>query len=143
MIFTVPWTQALALQDNELNESHRGLLEKLNNLLHVIPSKDRTRVLMAFSALTAETRAHFAVEEDLMRETGYPGLAKHCENHQRLLQGLSELRLALSTAQNFANTAGSFAVLERWFVPHLTHDDKELGDFLAARTPPSRAVDGG
>jgi hemerythrin len=138
--FTLPWTQALALQANDLNASHRGLLDKLNALLIAIPSKDQTRVLMAFSALTAEAQAHFAVEEEQMREAGYPDLAKHREHHQRLLQGLAELRFTVSAAQNFKDTEGPFVFLERWFVPHLTHDDKKLADFLAARTPPSPTV---
>ena len=138
--FTLPWTQALALQANDVNESHRGLLDKVNALLIAISSKDQTRVLMAFSVLTAEAQAHFAVEEELMRAAGYPGLAEHRERHQRLLQGLAELRFTVSAAQNFPEGGGPLIFLERWFVPHLTHDDKNLADFLATRTPLSPAV---
>ena len=141
--FTRPWTQALSLQGDDLDKSHHGLLDKLNALVRAIPSKDQTRVMMAFAALTAEAKAHFAVEEELMREAAYPDLAKHAEHHQRLLQGLAELRLTVSAAQHFPDSVGPLLYLERWLVPHLTHDDKDLADFLATRTPPSPAADAG
>jgi hemerythrin len=132
---TLPWTENLVLLSEAMDDDHRGLLDKLNALLTAIPSRDQTRVLMAFSALTAEVRAHFTLEEARMRDVGYPDRDVHCERHQQLLQGLSELHYTLSAAQNFAGSMGPFVFLERWFVPHLTHDDKKLADFLAMRKP--------
>jgi hemerythrin len=137
--FAIPWTQTLALQDDNMNESHRGMLDKINALLAAVSSQDETQVLMAFSALTAEVQAHFAEEEELMQKVNYPDMAKHCAHHQRLLQSLAELRFTLDAAQNFPEGGGPLMFLERWFVPHLTHDDKALADFLAARRPPSPA----
>jgi hemerythrin len=132
--------QNLVLHANDLNEDHRALLDKLNALLIAIHSKDQTRVVMGFSVLTAQAQAHFVVEEEQMREAGYPDLAQHCAQHQRLLRGLAKLRFTVSAAQNFQDSLEPLFFLERWFVPHLTHDDKKVADFLATRTPPSPAV---
>jgi hemerythrin-like metal-binding protein len=129
------WTRDLALLINDLDEDHRGLLDKLNALLMAIASRNPTRVLMAFGTLNVEAEAHFACEEVLMRDVAYPGRERHCEEHQRLLRGLSELRCTIGAVDTFSASMGPFVFLERWFVPHLRHDDKELADFLADRVP--------
>jgi hemerythrin-like metal-binding protein len=87
---------------------------------------------MAFSALTAEVQAHFATEEAEMLAADYPDLDRHCEQHVRLLQGLTELRCTASIAQNFPGSVGPLVFLERWFVPHLKNDDQRWADFKAA-----------
>jgi hemerythrin-like metal-binding protein len=130
---TLPWTADLALLASSLDDDHRGVLDKLNDLLIALRSTDQTGILMSFTALTAEARAHFAVEEARMREVGYPELDRHCEQHERLLRGLAELRYTASAAQNFPLSIDPLVFLERWFVPHLKHDDRQLADFLAAR----------
>lgn len=131
--FPLPWTPDLTLEAQGMDDEHRGLLDKLNRFLTALPSGDSTRVVMAFSMLMAEARAHFASEEAQMEELQYPDLEPHREQHQRLLRGLTELQFTLGNAMNFAASPGAFVYLERWFGAHLANDDKKLADFLAER----------
>jgi hemerythrin len=140
--FTLPWIQDLALAADELDDDHRRLLDKLNTLLRAVSSRDKTRVLMAFSNLRAEAQEHFAMEEAQMRDLQYPDMEKHCESHRHLLDGLSTLRFTLDAAERFGSTTGPCVFLERWFVAHLTNDDKKLAEFLARRAPEAPAAAG-
>jgi hemerythrin len=132
-MFGLPWTENLALAATDLDDDHRGLLDKLNQLLTAISSRDDTRLLMAASTLRVAAEEHFATEEAEMRELQYPDMDQHCESHRRLLEGLSGLQVTLHAAEKFGSTMGPFAFLERWFVAHLTNDDKKFADFLAQR----------
>lgn len=129
----LPWTQNMALAPDDLDEEHRGLLNKLNRLLAAISAEDKTGLMMAFSTLQVASQEHFATEEAQMLDLSYPDREKHCESHRRLLEGLSELRYTLSATERFASTMGPHVFLERWFVAHLANDDKKLAEFLAQR----------
>jgi hemerythrin len=140
--FTLPWMQDLGLAATEMDDDHRGLLDKLNALLIAISSQDKTRLVMAISTLRVAANEHFATEEAQMRDLQYPDLEPHCESHRRLLDGLSGLQVTLYVSERFGAGMGPFAFLERWFVAHLTHDDRKFAAFLAQRTPdvPAAAV---
>ena len=134
MEFSVPWVNALDLSSNSLNEDHRALLDKLNALLVALTSRNMAMIMFAANCLRVEAQTHFAEEELMMREACYPDLAKHSERHQELLRGLDELRLKLNVTEYFSAILDVSPYLERWFVPHLTNDDKKLSDSLADRT---------
>lgn len=131
--FAVPWTKALDLSAHYFNEDHHALLDKLNALLNALSLQDRMSVIFAANALSAEAQGHFAKEEQCMRDVNYPELEKHAEAHQRLLQGLEELRYKVNMTENFSAMLDASPFLERWFVPHLSHDDQKLSEFLLAR----------
>ncbi|MGB8339443.1 MAG: hemerythrin family protein [Burkholderiales bacterium] len=138
--YFIPWTQDMGLQVDELNQGHHRLMDKLNSLLTATSSNDQMAVLLAFNELTAEVESHFDAEEKLMREISYPLMEEHCAHHGRLWQTLDEIRFRVSGAQFFPDEGGLFESIEQWLVPHLTHDDKKLADFLAARPPPASAA---
>jgi hemerythrin len=140
--FTLPWMQHLSLAAAEMDDDHRALLDKLNTLLVAISSGDKTRLMMAISTLRVAADEHFATEEAQMRDLQYPDMEPHCESHQRLLQNLSGLQITLYAAERFAATMGPFAFLERWFVAHLSNDDRRFADFLARRAAEAPAAAG-
>jgi hemerythrin-like metal-binding protein len=141
--FNIPWLQKLALAEDNFDEDHWNLLDKVNALLLATSSANETRVLMASSGLRVAAQEHFAREEVQMRALRYPALEQHCESHRRLLDGLSSLQFMLRNmdgftrrnTEGFMSTTGLFAFLQRWFEAHLTNDDKKFTDFLAQRAP--------
>jgi hemerythrin len=123
----------LTLQSEELNVEHEAVLEKLNGLLRALTSGDRTRISMACTGMSAEARAHFAKEEELMLAAGYPDRAAHIEQHDELLRRLARIRYVLADGVGFWSPASELSMLERWFVPHLSYADRRFADFIAAR----------
>jgi hemerythrin len=140
--FTLPWMQHLSLAAADMDQDHRAILDKLNTLLVAISSGDRTRLMMAMSTLRVAADEHFATEEAQMRDLQYPGIEQHCESHRRLLEGLSGLQSTLYATGSYGTATGPFAFLERWFVAHLTNDDRRFADFLAQRAPEAPAAVG-
>ena len=133
MEFSIPWVKAMDLSSSYLNEDHHALLDRLNAFLVALSAGHKASVMIEANALRAEAQAHFADEESLMRETNYPDMEKHSERHQELLSGLEELLFRVNLTESFPAMLDASPYLERWFVPHLTRDDKKLADFMANR----------
>lgn len=138
--YSIPWTQALALEIGDLDDDHQQMLLRVNELLKAVDSGDKTGILMAFDGLRTEAQEHFAKEEAQMQEFRYPDAAQHCEAHRQMLYGLSRLQMTLSTAEHFASGAGPFMFLQRWFEEHLTRDDRKLAEFLNRRGPKAESA---
>lgn len=131
MEFCVPWIEGLDISVKHLNEDHHALLDKLNVLLVTLSWNDSESIMLASNALRHTAQVHFEKEESLMRRANYPDFEKHSASHQELIRGLDELRFKVDTVEHVAALLDLSPYLERWFVPHLTHDDKRLADFVA------------
>jgi hemerythrin len=79
---------------------------------------------------------HFEAEERLMRELGYPGLDAHAEAHRAFR---SEFGVMVREFRRSGPTALEALTIHNWLSDwlrlHLGGVDRELGDFVAARTP--------
>ena len=127
------WLDKLLAEGEAFDGEHHALLERLNDLLLAIRSGDRSRIMMACTSLSAQARAHFASEEALMREVGYPDLESHREQHAELGRRLARLSYLASSGAGYLSATAPVSLLEQWFVPHLTHADRRLAEFVAAR----------
>jgi len=140
VIFALPWMEQLAIQSDVLNIEHRGVLQKLNGLLLALQFGEPYGIITACGSLSSEAREHFATEAELMRSVDYPDTAAHVEQHERLLDRIGQIRVALTCGTNNLSSTVAQAMLEQWFVPHLTYADRRLADFVTART---KKLDGG
>ena len=131
--FSLAWVEQLALQSKELNVEHESVLQKLNSLLHALNSGEPTGIAMACSAMSAEARAHFAKEEELMLAASYPDRTAHIEQHEELMRRLARIEYAVAYANGFWSPANELSMLEQWFVPHLSYADRRFADFIATR----------
>ena len=131
--FALPWVKQLVTQSAELNAEHGVVLQKLNALLRTLSSGDPTSISLACSAMSAEARAHFANEEELMLATDYPVSALHIEQHDKLMRHLARIRYKVTSDIGFWSPASELSMLEQWFVPHLTYADQRFANFIAAR----------
>ncbi|MBI2747895.1 MAG: hemerythrin family protein [Burkholderiales bacterium] len=131
--FTLHWMQQLTLQSKELNNEHEAVLHSLNQLLNALDSGDPTHVAMACNVLSAEARAHFAKEVEMMRSSNYPDITEHMEQHDELMRGLARIRYKVVSGIGYWSPSSEVSMLERWFIPHLTYADRRLADFVTAR----------
>ena len=88
--------------------------------------------------LTHLTETHFADEESLMAQAGYPGLADHRLEHQLLLAELMEFVRDVQAGYASLEICHLLA-LKDWFVGHVVLADREFADFLQASGAAVRA----
>ncbi|MGB0747255.1 MAG: bacteriohemerythrin [Magnetospiraceae bacterium] len=84
----------------------------------------------AFKALMAHTQAHFANEERLMEESGFPAFGEHREDHRRVLGDMTQLASRVEAGRiAFARAYLRDRILE-WFTQHLGTMDSALAFHL-------------
>jgi hemerythrin-like metal-binding protein len=131
MARTLPWSHDLDLEPDVLDPEHQYILDRINNLLRVLSSRDACRISMACNLLSAGAREHFAHEEQRMRDAGFPGVVEHADQHVELARRLAEVRLSMFSPYGISSQLGALPFLERWLVPHLRLSDRQFADFLA------------
>lgn len=86
----------------------------LLNALHELSARgDEARMRAILAELTEYTVHHFAYEERLMEEVGYPGLDAHRESHRALVARVEDLN-ARFQAGRAQLTGELFAFLRSW-----------------------------
>lgn len=80
------WRHSYCSGDTDIDRQHRELFEHANRLLQgVISHAPREQVLDAARLLLGDIAVHFADEERLHDEIGYPARVDHAAEHARLL----------------------------------------------------------
>ncbi len=116
-----------------IDDQHREIIGRVNLIADAVDQgaqHDEVKEMMEDLILFA--CEHFALEERLMTEYGFPDLEEHIAEHLGLLQQLNNLRNALSTP-NPAKAALVSAFITDWAEQHILQSDKEIGAFLAAK----------
>jgi len=130
-----------------IDEEHRAICAALRDALAAMRAGDAPALAARLQRVHRELAAHFAHEELLMAEYGFPKRARHKDAHDTYL----------------ADTAGKIRVLQRdgltadlrrwvtgrlfeWARFHISANDVELGRFLRDRVvgeavPPAAALD--
>ena len=130
------WSSALSLGVEDLDVQHRELFERVDHLLDAMLRKDRTEAARLSAYLCDHVGLHFAAEEQLMRDLGFPEVERHAAEHRAFATSMCQLNGAFSEQ---GPTAELVLRLERevvaWLRDHVYVSDVELGRFIRARLP--------
>lgn len=111
----------------EIDEQHRQLVRLVNRLNRAVNGEDDAgEVAALFARLFEATREHFDTEHRYMQQYGYPAMAVHDHEHQRLLDELS--RMAADAAPG--NELLILQRLKDWLLDHINGADRQLGHYL-------------
>ena len=81
------WNHACTVGVRAMDDQHGVLMDSMNELrLALMHGRGREQVRELLDTLIEFTRMHFWSEEQLMEQTGFPGLSEHRAEHQRLLR---------------------------------------------------------
>ncbi len=121
----IKWTDELIIGIDEVDREHQQLIELINGLHDVMQvGADYVQIVELLGQIYAQLASHFAHEESYMRQTHYPLLEEHKEDHETLLDDLREIMDEVEVDGTFdAIQLGND--LNRWFSDHFrTHDRK-------------------
>ena len=116
----------------EVDFEHRGLFDLINSLYSAegVASVEATDVL---GRIHTAISAHFALEEKVMREAGYPLLAVHKADHEDLLDEIREIMDRFDEGGFVRGRPDLGLVLTNWFGHHFRTHDAQLHGSLSAR----------
>lgn len=124
----VVWTAKLAVGNEAIDEGHRGLFAALNAILVTRKSADPESLATLLEDLGNATAAHFACEEKLMANLDNKTVAKHLEEHKKLLDEFGNLVDDWRDKQISSDLLCRF--LYRWLLGHIAGSDVPLGQAI-------------
>jgi hemerythrin len=126
----VEWSDALSIGIPEIDNQHRVLIDLLNQLHAAIrEQRGRAECGEILERLIEYTRVHFATEESVMSIFRYPELEAHRQEHQQLIDEVSDLKARYDREQvNVSMELIHF--LKVWLQKHIVDSDKKAGQFV-------------
>ena len=97
------------------------------------PVASGSRVDSAIAPLLELLQQHFALEESMMRNFGYPGLERHMEEHRLFHAELSGLALA-SPSTDGGVPQQMIEVFQKWQQEHILASDRHYLEYFAGPT---------
>lgn len=117
----------------EIDDQHGhliSLIEKLETGVEV--GLEKALLVDAIKKLARYVTVHFAYEENLLRDSGYPEFAQHQCEHEAFAAHVRYLtrRVELGYAPRCAAVLG---FLKQWLIRHIQGSDHKYAEFLKTR----------
>lgn len=126
----IKWQPAYACGVTAIDYEHRELVRMVNGIYEAIRADITEGVLPAIvEELIDYTVEHFAHEEELMREAGYPDLAAHEKLHRQLESTVQLTRQRLASGEQGMGME-IFNFLRHWLLDHIVETDLPAGHFI-------------
>lgn len=123
----IPYMEQLTWQDtfntgiDVIDDQHRQLLDYLNKLGLARQSKDLSLIKSVIEDLSEYTISHFAFEEALMEEAGYPYARAHKSVHQTFIKRVTTFTEKFEAGEDIVEEF--YGLLKRWLINHIQRDD--------------------
>ncbi len=125
----VEWLDSYKVGHEAVDTTKKKLFELTNTFL---ASDDLTVLRPVIVALCKQAKAHFELEETLMRRISFPDMEAHMAQHQKLLDRL--IGRSMDVGKGYMNKPAIAALMQDWAVNHVPVEDARLGQFLASST---------
>lgn len=128
----ISWDRSLETGDPEIDDQHRELFRRIDQLMAATRDRRaRSEVGRLLTFLGDYVVSHFAAEEQLMAEFGYPESGPHRSEHARFVAEYSRL------FQDYrAEGPGPVFVIKfgnrvtAWLCEHICRTDRRLVEYL-------------
>lgn len=127
------WNSTCSVGVRAMDDQHGILIDTINELqAELLRGCSRETLSTQLNQLLKFTTMHFQGEEQLMEQLGFPGLAEHRAEHQRLLAQIRE-------SSHRVHRNGDVQVrtllqfLRDWYLEHFEGPDQEYGPWLNER----------
>ena len=120
------WQDSLDPGIEVIDDQHRRIVAMINQLHQAQTGASALAVGEVLDELVDYTLSHFAFEEELMEEAGYPFCAAHKRVHEAFARRVSEMRMRFEAGGDVV--AELQGMLSRWLFNHIRNDDKAYAD---------------
>ena len=130
MMAILNWTSDLDTGIAEIDNQHRRIVDYINRLNELRHTHDRAGLSDVIGEMVDYTMSHFAFEEELMEEAGYPFCAAHKRVHEVFIKRVSEYRMRFQAGEDISDELRT--MLSRWLFNHIRGDDQAYAEQVKA-----------
>ena len=126
----ITWTEEFLTGIETIDDQHRRLVDLVNKFEEASRRGRGSRVMSdILNDLVGYTQEHFAHEEKIMAESGFPAAAQHTARHRQLLQKVERFQYEFET-EGRRVTKELRDMLRYWIRSHILQDDMAYADHL-------------
>ncbi len=128
----IEWTEDLAVGSLEIDNQHKELFKRINQMLEACTQGKGKEVLNEIIGfLESYVVTHFGTEEALMKQYNYPDYLNHKKQHEQFIQSFMGLKNELATTGPGTHiVVMTNRTVVNWLNGHIRNVDKLLGAFL-------------
>ena len=125
------WTRDLSIGIPCIDSEHRGLIE-LAAKMHAAMLHGAGKAMLEglLDSLQSYALEHFAHEEELMRNLGYPALHGHAQTHREFRERVLEMLRRASDGER-TMTLELLQFMVAWIRDHIAASDHRIAEFIA------------
>ncbi|MHC4222495.1 MAG: bacteriohemerythrin [Planctomycetota bacterium] len=129
----IEWDPSFSVGVKLLDTQHKQIIEMVNRLISDADTTVRSETVSELlTRLTKYANEHFQTEERLLREHGYPDLARHEERHKAFRKQVVDLcQDAMAHVDSVPEELLRF--LKDWWTEHILKSDLECRSFFEER----------
>ncbi|MDH5189937.1 MAG: bacteriohemerythrin [Gammaproteobacteria bacterium] len=124
------WSDDFSVSISEIDDQHKiiiGLINEVDEAAHA--SEEHEKLAHVLSELIDYTKAHFAVEESLMRIFKYPGYDEHKQKHEKLIERVIHFQDQFNRGNTLVAKELHY-FLQDWLIKHIQGTDREYTPFM-------------
>jgi len=138
-----PWTTSFETGHPVLDQQHKQLLGALDDLegrMHGDAETGGEKTLAACKEFRGLVDKHSADEEDILRQSDFPGLRRHMEGHAQASEQIEKVFKGCGEACKHGNAGPCIEKLTHHILDHIIRDDLGFKSFLQSKnvTPDRR-----
>jgi len=120
------WTSDLETGIQVIDKQHQRIVDYINKLYHAQQFHSREEVGTVLDELVDYTLSHFAFEESLMEEAGYPFINAHKKVHQLFVRRVADYQQRFKMGEDIADEL--LNTLRAWLINHIRNDDQDYSE---------------
>ena len=126
----IVWTDEFSVGVAQLDAQHQRLVKMINQLSAAGETSTGSEAVSdSLTEMTQYAQTHFAVEEQMLRDNGYPDLERHMAEHLAFQERTSEFLTA--TMLSVTHVPESLLLyLRGWLVNHILTSDMAYKSFF-------------
>jgi hemerythrin len=126
----IEWSSDLDTHIPVIDKQHHRIVEYINNLYDISETHDREEVGRVLQELVDYTLSHFAFEESMMEEAGYPFIKGHKSVHDLFTKRVGDFMTRFKMGEDITDEL--LTVLKSWLINHIKSDDNDYADAVRA-----------
>ncbi|AAR33734.1 bacteriohemerythrin [Geobacter sulfurreducens] len=126
----ISWSDSLSVKVKQFDDQHKKLVDMVNQLFDAMKAGKGNQVMGdILKSLIQYTQTHFAAEERIMKQYGYPDFEAHKKEHNALVMQVLDLQKQFQEGKAVL-TQNVMTFLRDWLSKHIQGDDKKYGVYL-------------
>ncbi|WP_374324034.1 bacteriohemerythrin [Azonexus sp.] len=134
----INWTSDLDTGIPVIDQQHRRIVDFINDLEAAQVLGNQEKIKQVIYDCIDYTLSHFAFEESMQEEAGYPYCKPHKKVHELFTRKVAEYQQRMELGDDVAEEL--HGMLARWLVNHIKRDDADyVASVRASMTPVAAA----